>query len=140
MSWALCASMMQGHALQLKRQHSATLTNEDENKENSTPVQLVKQSWTSSHQPMHVDMMVGLMECPKEVQEWLLEEHIHMSENNHLAREWHEHTMSALLAVIHEGLLTSIKFGSMNFTGNIYIHVGSHKHSAARHGCWRCFQ
>ena len=57
---------------------------------------------------MHVDMMVGLMERPKEVQEWLLEEHIHTSENNHLAREAHECTMSALLMVICEGLLTSI--------------------------------
>ena len=57
---------------------------------------------------MHVDMMVGLMECQKEVQERLLEEHIHVNENNHLAREAHEHTMSALLAVVREGLLTSI--------------------------------
>ena len=57
---------------------------------------------------MHVDMMVVLMEFPKEVQEQLLEEHIHANENNHLAREVHECTMSALLAVIHEGLLTSI--------------------------------
>src|SRR5882724_6408670 len=92
----------------MKWQHSATSTDEDENKENSTPVQLVKQSWTSSHLPMHVDMMVGLMECPKEVQEQLLEEHIRASENNHLAREAHECTMSALLAVVREGLLTSI--------------------------------
>jgi len=48
---------------------------------------------------MHVeelDRMVGLMECQKEVQEWLLEEHIHANENNHLAREVHECTMSAL--------------------------------------------
>ena len=29
--------MMQGHAPQLKWQHSVTSTNEDENKENSTP-------------------------------------------------------------------------------------------------------
>ena len=57
---------------------------------------------------MHVDMMVGLMEFPKEVQEWLLEEHICVSENNRLAREVHERTMSALLVVICEGLLTSI--------------------------------
>ena len=55
-----------------------------------------------------LDMMVGLMECQKEFQEWLLEEHIHMNKNNHLAREVHECTMSALLAVVHEGLLTSI--------------------------------
>src|SRR5882724_10425657 len=108
MSWALCASMMQGHALRLKRQHSATSTDEDENKENSTPVQLVKRSQTSSHLPMHVDMMVGLMEHPKEVQEWLLEEHICASENNRLAREAHERTMSALLTVVREGLLTLI--------------------------------
>jgi len=57
---------------------------------------------------MHVeglDMMVGLMEYQKEVQEQLLEEHIYLNENNHLAREAHEHTMSALLMVIHEGLL-----------------------------------
>ena len=40
MSWALWASMMQGHALQLKWQHSATSTDEDVNKENSTPSQL----------------------------------------------------------------------------------------------------
>jgi len=52
--------------------------------------------------------MVWLIECPKEVQEQLHEEHIRASENNHLAREAHEHTMSALLMVIHEGLLTSI--------------------------------
>src|SRR5882724_2094934 len=32
-----------------------------------------------------------------------------------------------------------IKFGSMSFTGNIYIHVSSHKHSVAQHGYWRCF-
>src|SRR5882724_11562649 len=99
---------MQGNALQLKWQHSTTSTDEDENKENSTPVQLVKRSWTSSHRPMHVDMMVGLMEHPKEVQERLLEEHICASEKNRLAREAHECTMSALLAVVHEGLLASI--------------------------------
>ena len=57
---------------------------------------------------MHVDMMVGLMERPKEVQERLLEEHIRASENNRLARKAHERTMSALLAVVREGLLTSI--------------------------------
>src|SRR5882724_10923195 len=99
---------MQGNALQLKWQHSVTSTDEDENKENSTPVQLVKRSWISSHRPMHVDMMVGLMEHPKEFQKQLLEEHIRTSENNRLAREAHECTMSALLAVIREGLLTSI--------------------------------
>ena len=57
---------------------------------------------------MHVDMMVGLMEHPKEVQERLLEEHICANENNHLAREVHECTMSALLMVVHEVLLTLI--------------------------------
>src|SRR5882724_9500645 len=108
MSWALRASMMQGHALRLKQQHSATSTNEDKNKENSTPVQLVKQLQTSSHRPMHVYMMVGLMKHTKEVQEQLLEEHICASENNRLAREAHERTMSALLAVVCEGLLTLI--------------------------------
>ena len=50
-------------------------------------------------------MMVGLMEFQKDVQEWLLEEHIRVNENNHLAREAHERTMSALLAIMHEGLL-----------------------------------
>jgi len=57
---------------------------------------------------MHVDIMVGLMEFPKEVQEWLLEEHICVNEDNCLAREAHECTMSALLMVVREGLLTSI--------------------------------
>jgi len=57
---------------------------------------------------MHVkglDMMVGLMECQKEVREQLLEEHIHVNENNHLAREVHECKMSSLPMVICEGLL-----------------------------------
>jgi len=52
-----------------------------------------------------LDMMMGLMEHQKEVQEWLLEEHIHVNENNCLEREVHECTMSALLMVIHEVLL-----------------------------------
>ena len=115
--------MMQGHALRLKRQHSETLTNEDENKKNSTPIQLVKRSRTSSHLPMHVDMMVGLMERPKEVQERLLEEHICMSENNRLAREAHERTMSALLAVIREGLLTSISGEVFPAQSQLIIHA-----------------
>jgi len=63
------ASMMQGNALQLKWQHSATSTNEDENKENSTPSSSVKRLWTSSIDIIHADMMVGLTELPKEVQE-----------------------------------------------------------------------
>ena len=45
-------------------------------------------------------MMVELIECQKEVQEWLLEEHICVNENNHLTGEVHEHTMSTLLAVV----------------------------------------
>jgi len=97
------ASMMQGHALQLKRQHSATSTDEDKNKENSTPVQLVsgRRLLPSTY---GIGYDVGLMELPKEVQEWLLEETHCTSENNRLAMEVHECTMSSLLAVIHEGL------------------------------------
>ena len=50
-------------------------------------------------------MMVGLMEHQKDVQEQLLEEDIWENENNCLAREVHECTISALLTIVHEGLL-----------------------------------
>jgi len=97
--------MMQGHAPQLKQQHSATLTNEDKNKENSTPMaSSIKQSLTSSHR--HACGRAGYdgeahgMPKKKGVQEQLPEEHIHMNENNHLAREEHECTMSALLVAV----------------------------------------
>src|SRR5882724_7517247 len=77
-------------------------------KKTQLPSSSVKWLWTSSHRYIHADMMVGLTELPKEVQERLLEEHICANENNHLAREVHECTMSALLMVVHEVLLTSI--------------------------------
>ena len=72
---------------------------------------------------MHVDMMVGLMEFPKEVQEQFLEEHICMNENNCLAREAHECTMSALLAVICEGLLTLISGEVFPVKSELIIHA-----------------
>src|SRR5882724_2526557 len=109
MGESLRASMMQGHASQMKCHHSVHSSNEDETKENSTPMaSSVKWSWSSAHQHQVVeglDPMVGIMECQRDVQEWLLEEHIWVNENNHLAHEAHERTMSALLAIMHEGLL-----------------------------------
>jgi len=184
MSWALRASMMQGHALRLKRQHSATSTDEDENKENSTPVQLSSRSQTSSHLPMHVDMMVGLMESQRKFRSSSLRTHLRTSENNHLAREAHEFTMSALLTVIREGCWPQFleRFfqrrvswlvmpgtrqsshfhcfivtwqmwmlpmpsgsGEIKLVAWVSLETSTsmsarHKHSAAWHGCWRCFQ
>jgi len=54
-----------GNALQLKWQHSATSTNEDENKENSTPIQLCQAVVDFSHRYIHADMMVGLTELQR---------------------------------------------------------------------------
>src|SRR5882724_8001024 len=109
MGKALRASMMQGHASQLKRQHSVHSSNEDETEENSTPTaSSVKRSRSSAHRHQAaegLDLMVGIMEHQRDVQEWLLEEHIRANENSHLAREAHEHTMSALLVIVREGLL-----------------------------------
>ena len=83
-------------------------TDEDDNKENSMPMASSgKQSWLSSHRHMHVeglDRMMGLMESQKSVQERLLKEHIQANEN-HLAWEAHECTMTALLTIVCEGLL-----------------------------------
>src|SRR5882724_12429346 len=80
MGETLWASMMQGHASQLKWHHSVHSSDEDETKENSTPTaSSVKQSQSSAHQHRAaegLDLMVGIIECQRDVQEWLLEEHI----------------------------------------------------------------
>ena len=106
MGETLWASMMQGHASRLKWHHSVHSSDEDETKENSTPTaSSVKLSQSSAHPNWAaegLDLMVGIMECQRDVQEQLLEEHIQANENNHLAHEAHEHTMSALLAIMYE--------------------------------------
>src|SRR5882724_9516270 len=106
MGKALRASMMQGHAPRLKRPHSVNSTDEDDNKENSTPTASSgKRSRLSSHSHMHVeglDRMMGLMESQQSVQERLLKEHIWANENHRLAREAHECTMTALLMIVGE--------------------------------------
>ena len=109
MGETLRASMMQGHASRLKWHHSVHFSDEDETKENSTPMaNSVKWSWSSAHQHWAVeglDLMVGIMEHQRDIQEQLHEEHIWVNEKNHLTHEVHEHTMSALLVIVHEGLL-----------------------------------
>src|SRR5882724_2913996 len=106
MGETLPASMMQGHASQLKQHHSVHSSDEDETKENSTPMaSSVKQLWSSSHRhwaAKGLDLMMGIMECQRDV---LLEEHIQANENNCLTHEVHECTMSALLSIMCEGLL-----------------------------------
>ena len=109
MGEALQASMMQGHAPQLKWPHSVNSTDEDDNKENSMPM-ASSGKWLqpSTHCHMHaegLDRMMGLMESQKSVQQWLLEEHIWVNENHRLTWEAHKHTMMALFAIVHEGLL-----------------------------------
>jgi len=105
MGKTLRASMMQGHSSRLKRHHSMHSSDKDETKENSTPtassVKLSQSSALQHRAAEGLDLMVGIMECQRVVQERLLEEHIQMNENNRLAHEAHERTMSAL----HEGLL-----------------------------------
>ena len=90
MGEALWASMMQGHAPRLKWPHLVNSTDEDNNKENSTPMASSgKQSQLLSHCHMHeegLDRMMGLMESQKSVQEQLLEEHKWANENHCLAR------------------------------------------------------
>ena len=85
----------------LKWHHSVHSSDEDETKENSTPMaSSVKWLWSSAlrHRAAEgLDLMVGIMECQRVVQERLLEEHIQVS----LTHEVHECTMSALC----EGLL-----------------------------------
>jgi len=85
--------------------HSVHSSDEDETKENSTPtassVKLSQSSALRHRAAEGLDLMVGIMECQRVVQERLLEEHIQVNENNHLAHEAHERTMSAL----REGLL-----------------------------------
>jgi len=136
-SWLCGASMMQGHALQLKRQHSATSTDEDKNKENSTPVQAgqVVADFLPSTYACGYDG--GAHGTPKGSPEWLLEEHICTSENNRLAMEVHECTMSALLAASMKVCWLD-KFGSMSITGNNLHPCRLTQTFCGRHGCWRC--
>jgi len=58
------SQMMQGHASQMKWHHSVHSSDEDETKENSTPMaSSVKQSWSSAQLHWAVeglDLMVGI--------------------------------------------------------------------------------